>query len=261
MKIAEDEGPSLFPKMPPRVSTFTNDGYEDGKSGQSGGMVPHYCATCFHHVVVLKSHISKYKQRRTDHSFVIPPEEVLDNVTEDAGVKLVRREKGLERQFRFKCPECSVWLGYKSSPKAHPDPDTLASLPYYLLEDGVTTSFRGSQSVPSCLWKDTTGVRISVCVLPVTASNARVESVEGDCVVVALTYTNSKGVPDSAQANDELVSLLGGVLEVPVERIGVRAGTKEQWKICHVTHMTPADVYDKLKKNCIHDMKKLNKKE
>lgn len=259
MKVCEEKEPSLFPKMAVKVSTFTNDGYEDGKSGNNVGMVPHYCKTCFHHTVVLKQYISKYKKRRTDHSFVIPSEEVLDNVLEESGVKLIRREKGLERQFRLKCPECGVWVGYKSSPTAHPDPETFAGLPYYILEDAVTTTFRGSQSVPSCLWRDSSGVRISVCVSPVTSSNARVESVEGDCVVVALTYTNSKGVSDSAQANDELVALLAGVLEVPVERIGVRAGTKDQWKICHVTHMTPTEIYEKLKRNCIHDTKRMNK--
>lgn len=259
MKVCEDKEPSSFPKMPFRVSTFTNDGYEDGKSGQSVGIVPHYCTTCFHHAVVLKGHVTGYKRRKTDQSFVIPPEEVLDNVMGDGGVKLVRREKGLERQFRLKCPGCGVWLGYKSSPKAHPDPETLDALPYYILKDAVTTTFRGTQSVPQCLWKDSSGVRISVCVSPVTSSSARVESVEGDCVVVALTYTNSKGVADSAQANDELVSLLAGVLEVPVERIGVRAGAKDQWKICHVTYMSLNETYEKLKKNCIHDTKRMNR--
>ncbi|CAI5474381.1 unnamed protein product [Closterium sp. Yama58-4] len=75
------------------------------------------CAACTHFCFKLARPLSVLPERRTDGSRVV--EAATDLVTMMAvkgGQKLLKREKGVERQFRYNCELCDACIAYRPVP-------------------------------------------------------------------------------------------------------------------------------------------------
>ena len=82
-------------------------------------LVPYNCSICGTTVFKLRNQATLEAQprRKTDSSIALDTTHVLvDLRVTSGGVKLLRRDKGTERQHRINCCNCGVPLGYKSSP-------------------------------------------------------------------------------------------------------------------------------------------------
>ena len=82
-------------------------------------LAPYTCSICGTTVFKLRNQATLEAQptRKTDGSHALDTTTVLvDLRVTSGGVKLLRRDKGTERQHRINCCDCGVPLGYKSSP-------------------------------------------------------------------------------------------------------------------------------------------------
>ena len=77
--------------------------------------------------------LDQLPKRKTDGSLVLETSKhKYKNKMVKGEVKLVKRTQGLERQYRYNCPQCGLFLAYASTPHDSP----MERL--YLLSDGLT---------------------------------------------------------------------------------------------------------------------------
>jgi hypothetical protein len=79
----------------------------------------YYCSLCGAHLLVTAQEVTKLPRRRTDQAFVLQESEAMFQRYMVAGETVVlRRQAGLERQFRWNCKECGVFVAYQAVPHA-----------------------------------------------------------------------------------------------------------------------------------------------
>eukprot|EP00906_Rhabdomonas_costata_P035727 RCo050192 len=78
----------------------------------------YYCLYCSHYLLILDTPVERLPRRRTDGAFVLtdPGNMLRKHNMEEAGEKLLRREKGTERQHRYTCKGCGLMVAYQSTP-------------------------------------------------------------------------------------------------------------------------------------------------
>ena len=103
--------------------------------------------------------LSMQPKRKTDGSYAIDTAALLTDLrVADGGMKLLRRAKGVERQYRLHCCDCCVALGYVSAPLS------MVSRFTYVFQDAVNEVAPRRPVAASCLSStaptavDTTGV-------------------------------------------------------------------------------------------------------
>eukprot|EP00741_Cyanophora_paradoxa_P025289 tig00000361_g24408.t1 len=73
-----------------------------------------FCKACGAKVLKTSAPLAQLPKRKTDGSVVVEFERVLRSVHVAEGeTKLIKREKGVERQHRMECPSCDAVLGYR----------------------------------------------------------------------------------------------------------------------------------------------------
>lgn len=92
-----------------------------------------YCSFCGHYAIIVDCDIGKLPKRGSDGSFVLDEtKHVFKRQMNDGQTKVIRRDKGVEKQYRFHCKECDLPLCYRSAPK---DKDSKYS---YFIKDALT---------------------------------------------------------------------------------------------------------------------------
>ena len=74
------------------------------------------CSACKKLAFVTKEHCDKQPKRGTDDSTVIKWSLIVKSTMVEGEKKLIKREKGVEKQFRWSCVGCGLTLGYQSTP-------------------------------------------------------------------------------------------------------------------------------------------------
>ncbi|CAI5517063.1 unnamed protein product [Closterium sp. Naga37s-1] len=122
------------------------------------------CAACNHFCFKLARPLSALPERRTDGSRVV--EAATDLVTMMAvkgGQKLLKREKGVERQFRYNCELCDACMAYR------PVPYEQDSKYIYLFPEALTESKPGQPNHSSPAAAVAAAVAAGVAVSPAVA--------------------------------------------------------------------------------------------
>lgn len=79
--------------------------------------VQYQCSACSHFCVKLARPLTELPSRKTDGSRVIDmAKDLVHLMCAKGGVKLLKREKGTEKQYRYNCELCDLCVGYRSVP-------------------------------------------------------------------------------------------------------------------------------------------------
>ena len=86
------------------------------ESDDNNGKIPYYCALCGHKVILSSISFDSLPHRRVDDAIICL---LKDNNIENLLVKdkyiVIRRGKNrYEKQYTFKCPNCSILVAYQS---------------------------------------------------------------------------------------------------------------------------------------------------
>eukprot|EP00727_Mastigamoeba_balamuthi_P007437 m51a1_g3313 putative ribokinase (531) ;mRNA; r:339154-341221 len=237
----EDDEADEFSARKRHTRTYTNeDAPSNGVSTDRELHVSH-CSACSQYVLITRVPLDSLPRRKTDGSTIVRDEAVLRQNVKDGGTKLLKRANGLERQHRFNCASCGVWVAYRAGSTAS------GVAPLYVVEGALITTERSQRPASSITEdKDNGGVRISVCVTPASGSRGRVLAVDDDFVVTELAH--AAGESDS---NDELAGIVAEALEVPQSAVVVSAGAASQWKTLRVRGVDAATAYKNLLQSAV----------
>ena len=89
---------------------------KDIETDNNNGKIPYYCALCGHKVILSSVSFDSLPHRRVDDAIICL---LKDNNIENLLVKdkyiVIRRGKNrYEKQYTFKCPNCSILVAYQS---------------------------------------------------------------------------------------------------------------------------------------------------
>ncbi len=223
----------------PKRSTHTYESEKDGITGSD--LSVYYCMCCGESNLIVGPGVllTALPQRKTDGAYVLEKGTTIFKLkTVGFETKLLRREKGFERQFRFNCWNCKVCIGYT----CEEGDDAKLS---YILPDAL-----GSQSdlylmlyqVPPCI--QSTGpdaVRVAVDVDTGAGKNA-VTYLDNAQVGVTVVAEARDGL-----ANAELIEFIAKVLGVTRHQLQLSRGWSAKSKFLLVSKMVAVDVFRKLR--------------
>ena len=102
----------------PKRATHTFESEKDGL--KDADLNVFYCLCCGESVLILGPgvELTALPRRKTDGAYALErPGTVFKLNTKEGETKLLRREKGYERQYRFNCWNCDVQVGYRCEPE------------------------------------------------------------------------------------------------------------------------------------------------
>ena len=85
-------------------------------SGNNHGKIPYYCALCGHKVILSSISFDSMPHRRVDDAIIcILKDNNIENLLLKDKYIVIRRGKNrYEKQYTFKCPNCSILVAYQS---------------------------------------------------------------------------------------------------------------------------------------------------
>ena len=98
------------------LEEINKDINKEKESDDNNGKIPYYCALCGHKVILSSISFESLPRRRVDDAIICL---LKDNNIENLLVKdkyiVIRRGKNrYEKQYTFKCPNCSILVAYQS---------------------------------------------------------------------------------------------------------------------------------------------------
>ena len=98
------------------LEEINKDINKEKESDDNDGKIPYYCALCGHKVILSSISFDSLPHRRVDDAIICL---LKDNNIENLLVKdkyiVIRRGKNrYEKQYTFKCPNCSILVAYQS---------------------------------------------------------------------------------------------------------------------------------------------------
>ena len=98
------------------LEEINKDINKEKESGDNNGKIPYYCALCGQKVILSSISFDSLPHRRVDDAIICL---LKDNNIENLLVKdkyiVIRRGKNrYEKQYTFKCPNCSILVAYQS---------------------------------------------------------------------------------------------------------------------------------------------------
>ena len=116
----------------PKRATHTFESEKDGL--QDEALNVYFCMCCGESALILgnaKQSLNSLPRRKTDGAYVLDKESTVFKLKTNQGEKkLLKREKGYERQHRLVCGSCGVFVAYRSeeeSPITFVLPDALGA--------------------------------------------------------------------------------------------------------------------------------------
>eukprot|EP00899_Mesostigma_viride_P028320 jgi/Mesvir1/8673/Mv02613-RA.1 len=87
------------------------------RSAREATRVVYNCSACAHFCMKLARHLEEMPERRTDNSRVVDMAKDMCLLAVVKGeVKTIKREKGLEKQYRYNCELCDICIAYRPVP-------------------------------------------------------------------------------------------------------------------------------------------------
>eukprot|EP00359_Climacostomum_virens_P004683 CAMPEP_0204905508 /NCGR_PEP_ID=MMETSP1397-20131031/5458_1 /ASSEMBLY_ACC=CAM_ASM_000891 /TAXON_ID=49980 /ORGANISM="Climacostomum Climacostomum virens, Strain Stock W-24" /LENGTH=190 /DNA_ID=CAMNT_0052074393 /DNA_START=293 /DNA_END=863 /DNA_ORIENTATION=- len=75
----------------------------------------YYCSLCGAHVLVTNQEVQKLNRRRTDKAFIFTEDDgVFQRYMTPGETVYLRRKGGIEKQYRWNCKECGVFVAYQA---------------------------------------------------------------------------------------------------------------------------------------------------
>eukprot|EP00741_Cyanophora_paradoxa_P021142 tig00021339_g20407.t1 len=222
------------------------------------GLEVYYCRACGTYALVLATQIHKLPRRRTDGSYVVEVQAHGCRLSLEKGkVVAVKRDAGVEKQYRFQCSSCDLVIAYQNS-------DFESSPKYvYVCESALTNNpsafLKVKQhhgDVPACIDKDKEkeseegaaggsskagpACRLFVEVTP-EAPRTQLVAINDTAVTILAT-----GSSQGARVNEEVLSFLAFVLGVGPGAVTLEGGSKSAKKTLRVAGLGPREAHDRL---------------
>eukprot|EP00668_Euglena_longa_P014175 GGOE01018151.1.p1 GENE.GGOE01018151.1~~GGOE01018151.1.p1 ORF type:complete len:273 (-),score=88.73 GGOE01018151.1:223-1041(-) len=180
-----------------------------------------YCVNCSEFAVILTDPLEKLPRRKTDNAFVVTNDEevMYRNNMLEGDCKLLKREGGAERQYRWLCRGCKLVLAYRSG-----DFKDAAHRALYL-KDGALTRNSSlnlvaladvAASVPDCIATTSLGVQVTLHLSMGANVPCAVVDILNDAVLLQLKSSIKKEI-----IHRLLERFLASLLEVSETLVGV----------------------------------------
>lgn len=213
----------------PKRATHTFESEKDGL--QEDALTSLLCLCCGEGVLILGPGVSlsSLPRRRTDGAHVLERGETVYKLkVKDGETKLLRREKGYERQWRSNCWNCGVPIAYRCEAEAE------CSLTY-LIADAVGTQadlYLQLYQVPPCI-QETQPLTVRVA-LEVTCEQPKkaITHVNNSEVAVSVCAPNREGL-----ANAEVLELMVKVLSCTKQQLQLSRGWSQKSRYLMVSGM------------------------
>mmetsp|Transcript_33018 Transcript_33018/g.53560 ORF Transcript_33018/g.53560 Transcript_33018/m.53560 type:complete len:259 (+) Transcript_33018:141-917(+) len=206
----------------------------------------YYCLHCGTYCLILDIPLHRLPCRTTDGAYALDCQaHTYKSSLKQGPVKLLRREKGVERQYRLLCSGCGLFIAYapveslKAARILYILPSSLTDNPNLFLrqvqkgdDSGIPGSIREGPDDNSC--------RVLVEVTP--DQRKTVLTHISDERVNMLVAESSK----EDKVNDEMVNYLSMVLGQPRSDIRIETGSKSRSKVVIIYHVSGVVAYDKL---------------
>mmetsp|Transcript_27477 Transcript_27477/g.53601 ORF Transcript_27477/g.53601 Transcript_27477/m.53601 type:complete len:274 (-) Transcript_27477:96-917(-) len=103
-------------KVDPEEEKKRKNSFATFASGESSNesFVPYYCFACGSFVMAVDGRLHQMPRRKTDSAIVLDSKKRLKHRLEQGEVKTLKREGGVEKQYRWRCT-CGVPISYQSS--------------------------------------------------------------------------------------------------------------------------------------------------
>lgn len=106
-----------MPKVVSRTIVCSDSRDKEVYSDQNESLIPYFCL-CGQVAVILDCELIKLPLRPLDGARVVDGKYHAHKLRcEESETIFLKREKGLERQFRYKCKRCGLWLFYRHERK------------------------------------------------------------------------------------------------------------------------------------------------
>jgi len=237
--VALVEVASATRKPMPKRATHTFESEKDGIGDTQLGL--QYCMCCGESVLILgpQTLLADLPRRRTDGAIVLERGATVFKLNSKAREsKVLKREGGYERQFRFGCWNCGVLLGYRAE-------DSEDAALTYILSDATGTQadlYLQMFQVPQCI--QATGPKSVRVALEVLCGQTKrsLRGVEAEHVGISVTAPARDGL-----ANAELLDYMQKVLAVPRTDLQLSRGWSATTKFLLVAGLEAVDVFKRLK--------------
>jgi len=223
----------------PKRATHTFESEKDGL--ENTDLVSLLCLCCGEQVLILGPGVtlSSLPRRRTDGAHVLERGETVFKLNSKPGMtKLLRREKGYERQWRSNCWNCDVPVAYR----CEADPESRLT---YLISDGVGTQsdlYLQLYQVPPCI--QDAALRTVRVALEVSCEQPKmaITHVSDSEVGVAVCSQNREGL-----ANAEVIELMMKVLCVTKQQLQLSRGWSQKSRFLLVSGMGAVQAFKALR--------------
>lgn len=89
---------------------------EDSELSKVPGLCQYYCSLCGYHVLVTNKNLAEAKRRRSDLALIVDYENQFCKYMKKGEIIRIRRENGIEQQWKWNCGDCGVEIAYQSYP-------------------------------------------------------------------------------------------------------------------------------------------------
>ena len=89
---------------------------KDIESEKNNGKIPYYCALCGHKVILSSVSFDSLPHRRVDDAIIclLKDNNIENLLLKDKYIVIRRGKNRYEKQYTFKCPNCSILVAYQS---------------------------------------------------------------------------------------------------------------------------------------------------
>ena len=89
---------------------------KDIDSEKNNGKIPYYCALCGHKVILSSVSFDSLPHRRVDDAIIclLKDNNIENLLLKDKYIVIRRGKNRYEKQYTFKCPNCSILVAYQS---------------------------------------------------------------------------------------------------------------------------------------------------
>lgn len=87
---------------------------EDSALSRESSLFLYYCSLCGFHVLVTQKNLAEVFRRRTDQALIIDKDTKFQKYMTKGKKVAIRREQGVELQWRWNCRDCGAEIAYQS---------------------------------------------------------------------------------------------------------------------------------------------------
>ena len=98
------------------LEEINKDINKEKESDDNNGKIPYYCALCGHKVILSSISFDSLPHRRVDDAIIclLKDNNIENLLLKDKYIVIRRGKNRYEKQYTFKCPNCSILVAYQS---------------------------------------------------------------------------------------------------------------------------------------------------